>query len=160
MSAYLDQVVSGEDPPGRYRLARPVPIRSLYEELSTAGWIMRIVDGGAMVDRASMFDEFAAACDFPDWFGRNWDAFVDCLRDLSWLPDAPVVVLWQRSGLFASAAPQVWSEAGRLIDSAISARVEMDLSPLYVIYPAAGNQRRDGQAGANDDDGPMLSPIR
>jgi len=159
VSAYLDEVISGEAAPGRYRLARPVPIRSLHEELSAAGWIMRIVDGGAMVDRASMFDEFATACDFPDWFGRNWDAFVDCLRDLSWLPDAPVVVLWQRSGVFASAAPQVWSQAGRLIDSAISARVEMDLPPLYVIYPAAVNQR-DDQVGASDDDGPTLLPIR
>ena len=27
---------------------------------------------------------------FPEYFGRNWDALSDCLRDLSWLPPGRV----------------------------------------------------------------------
>lgn len=37
-------------------------------------------------DRRGTFDAFAAALGFGDYFGRNLDALLDCLRDL---PDDP-----------------------------------------------------------------------
>lgn len=31
-----------------------------------------------------VLQRIATALQFPDWFGRNWDALEDCLGDLSW----------------------------------------------------------------------------
>jgi RNAse (barnase) inhibitor barstar len=38
--------------------------------------------------KEALLERFAAALDFPDWFGGNWDALEDCLGDLSWRADA------------------------------------------------------------------------
>ncbi|WP_433346364.1 barstar family protein [Microtetraspora malaysiensis] len=40
-----------------------------------------IVDGRACRTRAAFFEEVARALRFPEYFGRNWDALTDSLRD-------------------------------------------------------------------------------
>jgi Barstar (barnase inhibitor) len=40
----------------------------------------------------AMFNEFAAALQFPYYFGGNWAAFDECLADLSWLPATGYII--------------------------------------------------------------------
>ena len=157
MTGYLDEIVRGDLVPGRYRLAVPVRVRELRDDLAAAGWTMCIVDGARMIDRPTLFDEFAMACDFPDWFGGNWDAFADCLRDLAGLPDRPVAILWQRSAALAAAEPGIWAKAGEVLDAVIADRADADLPPLYVIYPAPPAGVDADVSGAGE---PMLRPVR
>lgn len=49
---------------------------------------------GPAATKAELLDDFGRALRFPDWVGRNWDALSDALRDLSWLPAEPHVVVW------------------------------------------------------------------
>jgi Barstar (barnase inhibitor) len=49
---------------------------------------------GPVATKAELLAGFARALRFPDWFGGNWDALSDALRDLSWLPEGPHVVVW------------------------------------------------------------------
>lgn len=44
------------------------------------------LDGRQMHDPDAVFHEFYDELRLPDYFGWNWDALSDCLRDLKWLP--------------------------------------------------------------------------
>jgi hypothetical protein len=61
--------------------------------------------------RVANKQEFLAACAkglrFPGWFGGNWDALADCLKDLH----ADCVVNCRSSGKFAAAAPDDYATA-------------------------------------------------
>ncbi|MET9029811.1 barstar family protein [Nocardia sp. NPDC004168] len=47
-----------------------------------SGYLVRELRGAKMTTTARLFDEFAAAFQFPYYFGENKDAFDECLRDL------------------------------------------------------------------------------
>ena len=44
-----------------------------------------------------LLKNIAAALNFPDWFGGNWDALEDCLGDLSWSKAAGHVLLFEQA---------------------------------------------------------------
>lgn len=50
-------------------------------ELSRRGGRVVRLDGRELREPASLFAAFARELSFPDYFGRNWDALVDCLHD-------------------------------------------------------------------------------
>lgn len=54
---------------------------------------IHVVDGGA--DREEIYDRFAAALLFPEHFGRNLDALMDCLRDVADRHEAPWTLVWR-----------------------------------------------------------------
>jgi RNAse (barnase) inhibitor barstar len=59
-------------------------------EASSDDYVAHIT--GSLSTRESLFDALAGALKFPNYFGRNWDALSDCLRDLSWIKSRRVVI--------------------------------------------------------------------
>jgi|SRR6185369_4550914 len=49
------------------------------------GFAVRIVRGKKMKTLDGLFNEWAAALQFPFYFGENWNALKDCITDLDWL---------------------------------------------------------------------------
>lgn len=58
-----------------------------------ANLTVRAVRGRKARTTQGLFDEFAAALQFPYYFGENWNAFSDCISDLDWLPQRSGVVV-------------------------------------------------------------------
>lgn len=58
------------------------------EELADAGSLfgLRVIPLSAsdLTTVPELMAALAAALEFPDWFGQNLDALMDCLTDLSW----------------------------------------------------------------------------
>ncbi|WP_314247220.1 barstar family protein [Streptomyces sp. DSM 40907] len=51
------------------------------------------LDGREMRDTDTVFLQFYDRLKLPDYFGWNWNALLDCLRDLNWLLPADRCVL-------------------------------------------------------------------
>ena len=43
--------------------------------------------------KEKLFGIYADGLHFPNYFGWNWDALEECLRDLSWLPPAQPIAI-------------------------------------------------------------------
>lgn len=54
-------------------------------------FIARIPAG--LSSRDALFEVLSRQLHFPSYFGRNWDALSDCLRDLSWIERRRVVIV-------------------------------------------------------------------
>ncbi|MEU2421823.1 barstar family protein [Streptomyces sp. NPDC007851] len=81
----------------------------------TTSPLLVTLDLAGVGDKAGLMDRAVSALALPDWFGRNWDALADSLRDPSvWPPEAVdrgllvVVTGWQE---YARTRPDEWRAA-------------------------------------------------
>ena len=48
-------------------------------------------------NKSALMDALFEGLQFPDYFGRNWDALDECICDLSWLPPGDVILIHKDS---------------------------------------------------------------
>jgi hypothetical protein len=89
------------------------------------GWVesgltARVVRGRKMRTVGALFDEFAAALQFPRYFGENWAAFDECVAELETLPAGAgyVVVITEPDQVLSDAGAE---ELRRLVEALESA---------------------------------------
>jgi len=71
-----------------------------------AGFEVLRIDGSTISGKDELLDTIAEGFGFPDWFGQNWDALEECLRDLDAVNDG--------YALLVSDATALWAEHPRL----------------------------------------------
>jgi RNAse (barnase) inhibitor barstar len=106
-------------------VSQPVDVVALDGACQAQGRPLVVLDTHAVDDKAAFMEAVAAAFELPDWFGRNWDAFADSLRDLP--PET--VVAWDGWTDLARTAP-------RACEVAIEVFAESGLTVLLVDAPA------------------------
>lgn len=90
---------------GLRRIA-PSQAESLCAAGRDAGLRCTRLDLAGCTDKDELLARFAAAFEFPAWFGSNWDALADCLDDLDWLPGAGHLLVLERVADLRAAAPE------------------------------------------------------
>ena len=107
--------------PAKSGVYRVVGAEAVEREARSAGAAIAKI---RLAGKASFLRNIAAALDFPDWFGGNWDALEDCLTDLGWRPAAVhLLVLEDLAAMpreelgvlidVLAAAAQFWADQGR-----------------------------------------------
>ena len=114
MSNSLEQLLKDKDKAGVY-LTGP-DTRLIAEAAQAAGFALWRLDIGRVHDKEGFTGLVAKALAFPDWFGGNWDAFEDCLGDLSWHPAPGYVLLLEHGKHFGAGHKQEFVTAVEVLD--------------------------------------------
>ncbi|MGL6236213.1 MAG: barstar family protein [Segniliparus sp.] len=103
-------------------VGEPATFDSSASLLAAEGNIVRFIRGEKATTKADLFDEFAAALQFPFHFGHNWDALSDSLADLDWLGVAfgYYVVIWNADKFLAGDADSLQAFASIVQDANVT----------------------------------------
>ena len=96
---------------------------------------MLTIDASQITDWDSFHDAFSQAFGFPEFYGRNLNAFVDCLTDLD-DPDAGMTAVHTRQGhvfvitlsnadAFKKRAPEIYNALVESLESVNQRRIEV-----------------------------------
>ncbi|MCF8199818.1 MAG: barstar family protein [Sulfuritalea sp.] len=99
-------------------------INSLLTGAAAAACLVLRVDLATARDKEQMLAAIAHALRVPEWFGHNWDALIDCLLDMGWLPATGYVIILEHC-------------------DGIHGRAESDFVNLMQIFQEAANNWRE-----------------
>lgn len=105
LEAILDSLSKGVDDRG-------------VKALSDLGARVFHLRGDVLTSKDAFLDQIARLMEFPDYFGRNWDALEDCLTDLAWIDASAVVLVLDKTDRFARSHPEDWRIALDVLRSA------------------------------------------
>jgi len=99
--------------------------------------LFRWLRGSRMRTRAGLMDEWAAAAQFPPYFGGTWDSLRDCLSDL---PEGGTFLVLEADQLLQDAPP----EDGTILMTVL-ADVAEDLAPqpFHLVFQVEPARRAD-----------------
>jgi RNAse (barnase) inhibitor barstar len=112
--------------------AQVILSKAAIDELAEAGIMVFYIPGEQITNKETFLQAARQAMAFPDYFGANWDAFEECLRDLSWMPAKEYILAYDHPECFAQADPAQFNMALSILRDAEKFWQEQG-PPLYLV---------------------------
>lgn len=96
--------------------------------LLARGLDVKVVPAGT--DKATVLDGFARALDLPDWFGGNWDALLDCLREIDGTGGRPVELVWDGTADLQRTDPRTYATVIGILEQVADERDDLHVTVL------------------------------
>jgi len=120
MSDRLDDLLIGAAAPAVYHWLSRARAPALVRRAEALGWRCFVLNGRQIASKDDFLRACAAALRLPAYFGYNWDALEDSLRDLAWAPaERGYLLLYEGAGRFARAAPGDFAVALGILDDVV-----------------------------------------
>lgn len=119
-------------PPAVYRFINRQRSTPILETITDLGFHAGYIKGVGVNDKATFLAAAGQAFAFPDYYGKNWDAFEEMINDLEWLNAKGYVLLYDHVHPFASQHPEAWQTALAILESAV-ANWQREGIPFYVL---------------------------
>lgn len=120
-----------------YLVQREDAVR-LRAELRAAGFDIADVDASEVASESDLLRGLGAALAFPDYYGGNWDAFHDCIGDLTGEAEAPLAVVVHAVDRLAREDPHAFVRSVHLLELEVEAVArDQDGRRLEVLYVGA-----------------------
>ncbi len=89
-------------------------------------------------DVGELMDAVAEAMKFPKYFGENWNALSDCMRDFNWLEEKDVFIVHKELPNLEVDQLSIYVE---ILNDAVNDWKEGDEHELFVVFPAASEDK-------------------
>ena len=102
----LSDMLKDPETSGVYLLEESPSVEHLEKLTSERGLAFFHLEGQEIHDKDQFLKQVALALSFPEYFGNNWDAFSDCLTDMSWHETDGFVILYDHFDSLAKHSPR------------------------------------------------------
>ena len=109
------------------------PTHELLHAFEAAGAFAALVDRAPVFDKTTLLHALYQACRMPAYFGFNWDALEDSLRDFSWLEATAYVLVFDDFALLGERAPKVAETLEAIVKDVNAERLEAARVPLMLV---------------------------
>jgi RNAse (barnase) inhibitor barstar len=125
--------------PGIYLLKSNALVAEISSLSAIHNFRFFYIDGEDIRSKETFLKKAGEVFGFPDYYGRNWDAFEECIKDFEWYPAEGCLILYDHFEVFAAYASGEFKVALTIFGSAIKYWEENNRITFYVLLRDNGN---------------------